>query len=46
MHYERMIDEYLAGPTLLQDTVSGMSEQTLMLDRCPVNGRREKSSVT
>ncbi len=37
MHYERMIDEYLAGPTLLQDAVSGMSEQDF--DARPVPGK-------
>jgi hypothetical protein len=37
MHHERMIDEYLAGPKLLQDAVAGMLDQDL--DARPVPGK-------
>jgi uncharacterized damage-inducible protein DinB len=37
MRYEQIIDEYLAGPRLLQDAVSGMSDKDL--DARPVTGK-------
>ncbi|HEX3601646.1 MAG TPA: DinB family protein [Lacipirellulaceae bacterium] len=37
MHYQTIIDEYLAGPELLQQAVKGMSET--QLDSKPVAGR-------
>jgi hypothetical protein len=37
MLYEKMIDDYLAGPKLLQDAVAGMTERDL--DAQPVPGK-------